>query len=279
MQRISLFKMERQQIFRILEFDVADKATSETVGKALTLLIDLANAGIEGAPLGDIAADADLPKPTTHRLLTTLALHGFVERAPNSRRYRIGPALSAIARRTSAVDLQAGRWRASLTEIAHATDDAAFLMIRSGDDALCIDACFGAHMIPTLTSGVGGRSPLGLGPGSVVILAALEDDEVRAILARNAPRLRLTPTRDLAAILARVVAARRTGMDYDPGEFMPEVAGLAVAIAPDGKAAPMALSIASLASRMRGAAVDAAAARLRAAVRAVSGAAPLSNHT
>ncbi len=68
------------------EYHMADKSTSETVGKALTVLIDLANAGLGGTALGDIAAASDLSKPTAHRLLATLARYGFVERAPNSRR-------------------------------------------------------------------------------------------------------------------------------------------------------------------------------------------------
>jgi len=233
-----------------------DKTISGTVEKALTLLSYLSEGGSEGVTLGELSEHASLAKPTTHRLLTTLVRQAFAERVPNSRRYRIGPAITAIARRNGAADSQSQRWRICLDKIASMTKAAALMLIRSGDEALCVEASFGEFMVPTLTAGVGGRIPLGLGPGSLIILASLEDAEVADILQRNAPRLLLTKTRTLEALMERVKRARKRRFSYDGGEVLPEVSGLAIALERHGVIMPMTLTLASLSSRLPASEVD-----------------------
>jgi DNA-binding IclR family transcriptional regulator len=122
--------------------------------------------------------------------------------------------------------------------------------VRSGDDALCVDAHFGAFMVPTLTAGIGGCIPLGLGPGSQAILAALPDAEVRAILERNAARLTIAGGPDVEEGMRRVRATRAAGFAFDPGELLPEIRGLAITLARHDRPVTMTVSIACLASRL-----------------------------
>ncbi|MBS7707452.1 IclR family transcriptional regulator [Chelatococcus asaccharovorans] len=229
---------------------MADKTISETVEKALILLSHLAEGGHDGLSLGEAAERAGISKPTAHRLLNTLVQQAFAERPPYSRNYRLGPAISALARVGIATDLHGERWRTCLAEISAATEAAAFLFVRAGDEALCVEADFGAFLLPTLSSGIGGRVPLGLGPGSLAILAGLAESEADAILARNAPRLRLTETRTLETLSAQVRAARCNGYAFDPGEILAEVRGVAIGVVHHGNPLPMAVSTASLASRL-----------------------------
>ncbi|MBX3540534.1 MAG: IclR family transcriptional regulator [Chelatococcus sp.] len=229
---------------------MADKTISETVEKALILLSHLAEGGHDGLSLGDAAERAGISKPTAHRLLNTLVQQAFAERPPYSRNYRLGPAISALARVDIAADLHGERWRTCLSEISAETGAAAFLFVRAGDEALCVEANFGAFLLPTLSSGIGGRVPLGLGPGSMAILAGLGESEAEAILARNAPRLRLSATRTLETLYAQVKSARCNGYAFDPGEILAEVRGVAIGVVHHGNALPMAVTTASLASRL-----------------------------
>src|SRR5690606_39494348 len=60
-------------------------------------------------------------------------------------------------------------------------------------DAVCIDRAEGSFPIRVLTQNVGTRRPLGIGSGSLALLAAAPDDEVDNILRRNASRLKDYP--------------------------------------------------------------------------------------
>jgi len=256
--------------FRYVE-SMIEKSISGTVEKALMLLTFLSEAGEDGLTLAEIATRAVLAKPTTHRLLTTLVRQAFAERVPKSRSYRIGPAITAIARRAGTADFLTQRWRPCLDQIAESTEAAALLLIRAGDDALCVEASFGRYMVPTLTAGVGGRIPLGLGPGTLIILASLGDDEVRAILARNAPNLSLRSGRTLSDLMARVSRAREDGMAYDGGELLPEVSCVSISVCKHQVAMPMALSLASLSSQMPVTETGRIAEMLRAAIKKMQG--------
>jgi DNA-binding IclR family transcriptional regulator len=76
-----------------------------------------------------------------------------------------------------------------MTRIAEATGDTVFLTQRSGLDAVCIDRREGTFPIKTFTLEVGVRRPLGVGTGSLAILAALPEEEFRSIITSNEPRL------------------------------------------------------------------------------------------
>jgi DNA-binding IclR family transcriptional regulator len=230
---------------------MADKSISETAEKALVLLSHLADGGREGLSLGESAERAGLSKPTAHRLLNTLVQQAFAERPQRSRNYRLGPAIAALARVDAASELHGERWRSCLATISTATKSASFLFVRAGDEALCVEADFGEFMLPTLSSGIGGRVPLGVGPGSLAILAALDDTEADAILERNVPRLQLGNEKTLAGLKQQVRKVRRDGFAFDPGEIIAEVRGLAICLRHRNSPLPMTVSVASLASRLQ----------------------------
>ena len=68
-----------------------------TVGKAMFLLEQFSAAEPEHG-LSELARKASFDKATTRRLLVSLAGHGIVEQDMESRRYRLGPGLSRLAR-------------------------------------------------------------------------------------------------------------------------------------------------------------------------------------
>ena len=71
-----------------------------------------------------------------------------------------------------------GTARPSLQRLAQKTGDTAFASILEGTAAICVAREVGDFPIRTLTLSVGDRRPLGVGAGSLALLASLSDDAI-----------------------------------------------------------------------------------------------------
>lgn len=216
----------------------------------MSLLEAVVERPLAGATLNELAAATSLSRPTAHRLLLSLRKLGFVDYEAQSRRffpglkaYRMGLASAA---RFDIVEL-ADR---SMSRLAEETGDTVFLSLRHGDSALCAARKIGAFPIRTLTLNVGDFRPLGVGAGSLALLAALPDEEVRHIIARNRARLAAYPKIGPGNLKAMVTRTRRQGFSVNDGLVLEEMAAIAVPVH-DGSARPIAaISVAAIRSRM-----------------------------
>jgi DNA-binding IclR family transcriptional regulator len=142
-----------------------------------------------------LSAESGLPRPTAHRLLVALEVHGLVAR-DDSGAFRLGPRLTELAFRADpALDLAALAGPV-LARLHEATGESVQLYVRSGDQRLCIaarDAGTGLRdSVP-----VGALLPLAAGSGGKVLLA----------WAADADRFDAAPASELAAIRGRGWAA------------------------------------------------------------------------
>jgi DNA-binding IclR family transcriptional regulator len=142
-----------------------------------------------------LSAESGLPRPTAHRLLVALEVHGLVAR-DDSGAFRLGPRLTELAFRADpALDLAALAGPV-LARLHEATGESVQLYVRSGDQRLCIaarDAGTGLRdSVP-----VGALLPLAAGSGGKVLLA----------WAADADRFEAAPASELAAIRGRGWAA------------------------------------------------------------------------
>jgi DNA-binding IclR family transcriptional regulator len=242
---------------------------ARTSRKLFDVLRHLAAAGPRGVSLAELHAATLLPKSTLHRLLATLAEQGMAMRAPGGRRTSLGPELFALALQArGCIDL-AALWRPALLRIVEQTGDSAFLMARSGYDAVCLAREDGAFQIRTLTNGVGGRVPLGIGQGGAAILAGLPEAECNAILAHNDARLRRFDQGAPAAARAAINQLRAVGYAHAGGVLLADVAGVAVPIPPHFGLPECALSIASIRARLDGDRLAAAVRLMRVEIAAI----------
>src|SRR6202042_1158821 len=104
--------------------------------RSMTLLGLLA-----GGPrsLRSLAESSGLPRPTAHRLLVALEVHGLVGRTPDGA-FRLGPRLTELALRAGH-GLELGTLAAGvLTRLHDQTGESAQLYVRSGDRRLCVAA-------------------------------------------------------------------------------------------------------------------------------------------
>jgi DNA-binding IclR family transcriptional regulator len=155
-----------------------------------------------------------------------------------------------------------------MSRIAEATGDTVFLTQRSGLDAVCLDRHEGTFPIKTFTLEIGMRRPLGVGTGSLAILSALPDEEVRDIVNANAPRLPeygLTP----ATLVGQVKKAQKLGYAIREMPSLAGVRSLGHALHNQGGIAFAALSISAISSRMTEKRVGELAAMLKGEARMV----------
>ncbi|MBO0761446.1 MAG: IclR family transcriptional regulator [Candidatus Dormibacteraeota bacterium] len=156
--------------------------------------------------LGDLAQRVGLPKSSVHRLLVTLVGHGFVERDPSTRRYRLGVRLFELG---STVIHERGLHSAAhpvLEELSASTGETCHLAILSGLEAVYVYKVDGNSSI-TMSSRVGGRAPCHATSIGKVLTAWVGEDVLRQL---RGHRLRaytdrtITSARALEAELARV---------------------------------------------------------------------------
>jgi DNA-binding IclR family transcriptional regulator len=162
----------------------SDPTNVQSVSRALDLLEAFPRFGPE-IGLTSIAEYNNLHKATAYRLLSTLEARGYIERSPDGRKYRLGVrTLELGAYFQSQLDVRRLALP-NMTAMVEATDEAAFLCIREGDEALCIERVESKLEVNIFTLRVGGRQPLHCGAAPRAILAGMEDCEVSAYAQRT----------------------------------------------------------------------------------------------
>jgi DNA-binding IclR family transcriptional regulator len=228
-----------------------EQATVSTIDRAARLLRAVASFGPEGAALSDVARRTELGKATVHRLLSALVAVGFAYQDTATRRYRLGAGLGALAHAAHNHEV-AALAQPILAQIARETGDTVYASVREGMAAICVARELGSFPIRTLSLDAGHRRPLGIGSGSLALLAFLEDREIELVLARNRRWLEDFPQFGLDEIRRLVAETRRYGFSFIDGRIVPGMNAIGVPVL-DRKGRPLAaLSLAAIADRVRG---------------------------
>lgn len=221
----------------------------QTVGRTSIVLGALADCAGEGARLARVAEATDLGKTTVLRLLKALIEVGYVEYDERAKLYRLGYNLYLLgqsARRFHIIELA----RAGLDRLAAETGDTVFLSVRDGNMAHCVDRRTGSYPIRTLTLSVGDRRPLGVGAGSLALLAFENDAKVTAIIAANSVERSAFARFGDVHLRKMIAAARQHGYTYNDGRVVSAMNAVGVpVIDPQGHVAA-ALSVAAIHERM-----------------------------
>jgi DNA-binding IclR family transcriptional regulator len=244
--------MERNlEIPSILSESAASGTGAQAVERALQLLSIVGRRGEKGIALGDVVAESGLNKPTARRLLMALMRSRLVEQDELTRRYYLGGelyVLGMLASRRHGLLEMAGE---SLKRLSAASGDTSFVSMRRDDYAVCLHREEGAFPVRTHALLAGDQNPLGVGAGSLAMLAALPDAEVAAIIGRIEGVVAAQYPGYSPEIIGRdVVRTREQGYALNPGRVIANSWGIGMAILlPDGRLAG-ALSIAAIDSRM-----------------------------
>ncbi|MCS2611178.1 IclR family transcriptional regulator [Halomonas dongshanensis] len=232
---------------------VAESSTAgaQSVDRALGLLSRIARQ-TGGSSLADLTEHCGLNKPTARRLLLALINAGMVEQSPANHYYHLGPEAYLLGHRASEQHNLMRLATCNVARLAQLTEDAACLSIRRGHFSLCLYREDGAYPIRTHALQQGAYHPLGVGAGSLAMLAALPDDEIAHILEAQRTHLeehypQLIPTH----LSALVNQTREQGFAINPGLVFTDSWGIGIALHwPDGVLAGS-LSLAAIESRMQ----------------------------
>lgn len=204
-----------------------------------------------GASTTELAKTAGLARPTAHRLLTSLAAEGLIDRDVVTGRWTLGPELyllgAGAANRYDIVE----QARDLVIGLARATGESAFLSARRGDETVCVLSEEGSFPVRSHVLHVGIRFPLGVASAGLAILSHLSDREIDEYFAR----VRLEPTFGAdhcePAVRARLAGTRTTGYAVNPALIVEGSWGIGAAVFDRSARPAWALSLTGVETRFK----------------------------
>ena len=230
-----LRKADIAKLVRPAQPDIDDEAEEkqrggvQSLGRAFAILEEVARHR-DGIGLAELSKLVGLHNSTTFHLARTLASLGYLRQDKESKRYRIGRPLFALA--ASALDEIEMVHVATpvLEDLSRETGESGHFGVRMGDAVVVIARTSGLGAFQ-LTERVGVVRPVHCTALGKIILAALRPDQLKRVL----ERIELKPATensitDAAVLLKEIEEIRRTGIAFDDGEFNAEVRCIAVPV-------------------------------------------------
>ena len=201
----------------------------QSLGRAFSILEAVARHR-DGIGLADLTKIVGLHNSTTFHLAKTMVALGYLRQEKDSKRYRVGRPLFALA--ASALDEieMVNLATPMLEELSRETGESSHFAVRMGD-AVVVIARTGGPGAFQLADRVGVVRPAHCTALGKIILASLSDDQLKRFL----DRVELTPSTeksitDAAALRREIAEVRRSGVGHDEGEFNIEVRCIAVPV-------------------------------------------------
>lgn len=144
----------------------------------------LALAHMDAPRVAEIGAFTGLPVSAVYRCIASLTEAGLVEEGPSHGRYHAGAVTISLAERYRRSALRSVQTSRALGDLAAATQEFAALLIRSGDEIVCVDTADGSRVLRCSFT-VGEFVPMVAGASAKAVLAHLPDQEVMELLERN----------------------------------------------------------------------------------------------
>jgi DNA-binding IclR family transcriptional regulator len=154
--------------------------------------------------LNEISEATGLNRVTALRILEELSEFGFLQRSGNPPRYDFGPEVVAIAGAASRSLNIREMVRPSLLRLADMSGDTVLLSVRSNAEAICVDRVTGDYPIRANFLDIGSRRALGVGGGSMALLASMAEVERDAILEITCRRLSSYPRLSREVLLEHI---------------------------------------------------------------------------
>ncbi len=193
---------------------LSGKGEHRNIERVTAIMDALSKASAQGLRLTDVVAGTGLGKTTAHRILGGLVENGLAEQDAETGRFFVGLRMLAWASAAKNRFSFARLAEPVLERISRRTHDTIYLVMRVGDEIVCLDGREGSFPIRALTLNIGDRRPLGIGAGSLAILSALPDAEVERILVTQADLRAPFPYTE-AHLREMIAKTRRDGFAYN----------------------------------------------------------------
>ena len=223
-----------------------DMDGAQLVGRVAAVLRAVSASMPAGAGTTAVADATGLARPTAHRILSSLAADGFIDRGDG--RWYLGPELylmgAIAAERYDITDLA----RDSLRALAGETGESAFLSARRGDESVCLLREEGSFPIRSFVLYEGIRFPLGVASAGLAMLAFLPEEQVERYLA-TADLSRWGDEHAPDAVRRRIAETRARGYAVNPGLIVEGSWGMGAAVFDRSGQPAWALSLTGIESR------------------------------
>jgi DNA-binding IclR family transcriptional regulator len=201
----------------------------QSLGRAFAILEAVARHR-EGIGLAELSKLLGLHNSTTFHLAKTLVSLGYIRQERDSKRYRVGRPLFALA--ASALDEieMVNLAKPIMEELSRETGESSHFAVRMGDAVVVIARTSGPGAFQ-LADRVGVVRPAHCTALGKIILASLRPDQLKRFL----ERVELKPSTkksiiDPALLLREIAEVRRNAIAFDDGEFNLEVRCVAVPV-------------------------------------------------
>lgn len=211
--------------------DTADTGSAPGPGmleRAFAVIRALSEAQPDGGRVTRLAKAVGLTQGTVHRILHALIAEGIVEQDESSKLYRLSVDFFALAAQAGNPSGMRTLCRPALLRLCASLGDTIFLLVKSSFDAVCLDICEGPFPIRSFTGDIGGRVALGVGQGSLAILAFLPEAEREEIIRFNVPRIRGYGVLDEVYLRTEIERVRQLGYAGRNSGVLDGMAGVAV---------------------------------------------------
>src|SRR4249920_418451 len=211
------------------EAEERQRAGVQSLGRAFAILEEIARHR-EGIGLAELSKLVGLHNSTTFHLAKTMVSLGYIRQERDSKRYRVGRPLFALA--ASALDEieMVNLATPILEDLSRETGESSHFAVRMGDAVVVIARTSGPGAFQ-LADRVGVVRPAHCTALGKIILASLSEDQLKRFL----DRVELTPSTaksiaDEPTLLREIAEIRRDAIAFDDGEFNAEVRCVAVPV-------------------------------------------------
>ena len=201
----------------------------QSIGRGFAILEEIAR-NRDGIGLAELSKRVGLHNSTTFHLVKTMVSLGYVRQLKDSKRYRVGRPLFALA--ASALDEIEMMSLATpvLEDLSRETGESAHFSVRMGD-AVVVLARTGGQGAFQLTDRVGVVRPAHCTALGKIMLASLSNEKFEHYLLRAELKPLTAKSINSAERLRREIAeVRRSGMAFDDGEFDSELRCVALPV-------------------------------------------------
>ncbi len=199
--------------------------------------------------ISEIAQVVDLHKATAHRIVTTLVNYGFLERASDGLKYRLGLELTNLGFKViRRMDLRREA-RPFLDQLVQKWDETCDLSIFDKGEVFYIEVLRGNRAL-TIAAAIGQRLPAHCTAGGKLFLAHLRSTELDAILSRPFASYTSKTITSPDELRKQLVVIRQQGYAIDDGEMEEGVFAVAAPIYNRQGTMVAAVSVPSPTSRM-----------------------------
>ena len=201
----------------------------QSLGRAFAILEEVAR-DRDGIGLAKLSKLVGLHNSTTFHLAKTMVSLGYIRQERDTKRYRVGRPLFALA--ASALDEieMVNLATPVLEDLSRESGESGHFAVRMGDSVIVIARTSGTGAFQ-LTDRVGVVRPAHCTALGKIILASLRPDQLKRFL----ERVELKPSTkksitEASTLLREITEIRRSAIAFDDGEFNPEVRCVAVPV-------------------------------------------------